>query len=139
MYITLIFQTGDRPDVPGQTTWNMDVFLQVVKEMVSSMQVMLLFSYTKVIPASLLPSPFYTIILMIIKFLRAFLKNTTFYTKAILKIKSRNIIELKDSNIIMVVPFLIFNSTQDIPYVCPGKFLQLSPLTCHRTVNLIQR
>jgi len=26
-------QAGDRPDVPGQTTWNMDVFLQVVKEM----------------------------------------------------------------------------------------------------------
>ena len=28
-------QQSDRPDVPGVATWNVDVFLQVVKEMVS--------------------------------------------------------------------------------------------------------
>ena len=29
-------QQSDRPDVPGVATWNVDVFLQVVKEMVRS-------------------------------------------------------------------------------------------------------
>jgi len=36
MRIFAHFQTNERQDVPGHSTWNIDVFLQVVKEMVSS-------------------------------------------------------------------------------------------------------